>query len=264
MIDKEKYLRAKLKDFQHIFNQTAEIYEYAFERGGPRESAVRGYLKSHLPKRFGVTTGKVLNPEGELTKQIDIIIYDALNCPIIYKETKGVEYQIIPADSAIGDIEVKSIVTPEVLKDSIANLKSFGNVVSKFNKKIVCGFWGYATPVFAKQIEVDLYFNTLQSILAEVRDYQYIKNGIILPNTTNINVTGKIIKKVPCFLYLREDATLDATISRKKKKLKKFPVLTESDPEVILSAYMMLLTDNLNKWKPHSYSTYKYHLQFGK
>ena len=110
MGDKEKYSRIKLKKFQSIFNETAEVYENPPDRGGPREYAVREYLKIHLPRRYGVTAGKVMGRDGGLSRQIDILIYDAMNCPILYSEQLGEEYHIIPADGTIANIEVKSIV----------------------------------------------------------------------------------------------------------------------------------------------------------
>lgn len=102
-LDKETFSRAKLKDFQHLFEQTAEIYEHKPDRGLPREKAVLDFFKYHLPKKYGVTTGKIIDRNGNLSKQMDIIIYDSVNSPILYSEKVGPEYDFIPADSVVGN-----------------------------------------------------------------------------------------------------------------------------------------------------------------
>jgi len=263
MINKEKFLRAKLKDFQHIYEQTGEIYEHPPDRGGPREKAVRDYLKFHLPKKYGVTTGKILNQNGLLSRQIDVIIYDALNCPIIYSENVGEEYQIIPADSTIGAIEVKSIVNNEAMKNIFTNMNSIKEVIGD-KHKVMSGFFGYSTPIFKTEDEVDSYLYNMESLFNKDPLKKFLKIGCILPNR-NVKVVGKIMKTTPCFLFIRENIILDSTITKGKEfKIHNFPKFMESDPEVILSLYMLFLIDNLNRWKPRKYSMMSYNIQFGK
>lgn len=263
MINKEKFLRAKLKDFQHLYEQTEEIYEHPPDRGGPREKAVRDYLKFHLPKKYGVTTGKILNQNGVLSRQIDVIIYDALNCPIIYSEAIGEEYQIIPADSTIGAIEVKSIVNNEVMKNIFTNMNSIKEVIGD-KHKVTSGFFGYSTPIFKTEDEVDSYLYNMESLFNTDPLKKFLKIGCILPNR-NVTVVGKIMKTTPCFLFIRENIILDSTITKGKEfKIHNFPKFMESDPEVILSVYMLFLIDNLNRWKPRKYSMMSYNIQFGK
>lgn len=262
MINKEKFLRLKLKDFQHIFEQTEGIYEHPPDRGGPREKAVRDYLKYHLPKKYGVSTGKILNPSGMLSRQIDVIIYDSLNCPIIYSEAVGEEYQIIPADSTIGAIEVKSIVNKEIMRNIMINMESIKKVVGDKNK-IIAGFFGYSTPVFKTEDEVDSYLYRMEKLFQSNSIIKFIKIGCILPNT-KVTVFGKVMKKPPCFLFRRGDIELDSTITKgKERKLYNIPIFMESDPEVLLSMFMLILVNNLNKWKPRKYSMLHYAIQFG-
>lgn len=264
MIDKEKYLRAKLKDFQHIFEQTEDIYEHPPDRGDPREKAVRDYLKFHLPKKYGVTSGKILNPNGMLSRQIDVIIYDALNCPILFSERIGGEYQIIPADSTVGAIEVKSIVTPDVGLDILKNIESFMEAVGEENNKVIAGFFGYSTPIFKTEDEVSAYLSKMQKIFSNEKYKKILRVGCILPNK-QVKVTGKIIKTTPCFYFMRGPVILDSTITKgKERKIHNYPTFAESDPEVILSAFMLFLSEAMNKWRPRKYSMMKYYLQFGK
>lgn len=262
-MDKEKFLRAKLKDFQHIFEQTEDVYEYAPDRGLTREKAVRDFLRYHLPLKYGVTTGKVLSRDGILSKQIDIIIYDAINCPILYSERIGMEYQIVPADSTIGVIEVKSIITPSLTKDIVSNLESFKKLKGVKNNSIA-GFFGYSTPIFKTSNEIDDYALNMQNILIDSDADKTTKVGCVIPNR-KVEVVGRIMNSIPCFLFWRDDFILDSTITKgKEKKLKNLGVFVESDPNVILPAFMLILTSALNKWKPHEYSMMHYYIQFSK
>src|SRR3954466_6350700 len=51
--------------------------------GETREGALLGFLRSVLPTRWGIGTGKVVAHTGEDSPQLDMIIFDALNTPMI-------------------------------------------------------------------------------------------------------------------------------------------------------------------------------------
>jgi len=261
-IDKETYLYAKLRDFQHIFEQSESIYDHPPDRGGPREKAVRDYLKTHLPKKYGVTTGKILNRQGELTRQIDIIIYDAINCPILFSETVGEEYQIIPSDSVIGTIEVKSTLNRTTSIEIIKNIESVLEVTN--SNKIISCFFCYSPPIFKSQEEISLYCQAMQTIFSQEKYKKILRLGCVLPNKKN-TITGKIMKTEPCFFFMRQTVTFDRTITKgKEKKVANYPVFSESSPDVLLPVFVSILSDELNKWKFQNYSISKYIIQYGK
>lgn len=261
-IDKEIYLYAKLRYFQHIYDQSEAVYEHPPDRGGPREEAVRDYLKAHLPRKYGVTTGKILNQSGELTRQIDIIIYDALNCPILYSERIGKEYQIIPSESVVGTVEVKSTLTETAAGEIIKNTKSILEVTN--TDKITSSFFCYAPPIFKEEKEIDAYCQTIQKHFSNNKFEKILKIGCVLPSNKN-HIKGRIMKKDPCFFFMPITITLDKTITKgKEKKLHNYPVFAEGDPEVLLAVFMSRLSDELNKWTFKKYSILKYMISFGK
>ena len=47
--------------------------------GTHREDLVAAFLRTHLPKRFGITTGLVISPDGEFSNQADLLIVDHMN-----------------------------------------------------------------------------------------------------------------------------------------------------------------------------------------
>jgi hypothetical protein len=85
---------------KEIFAQAAKKLRADFEevkatvlhgglKGGEAEDLVRKFLQGHLPKRFDAGSGLVIDPHDQLSKQMDVIIYDALNCPVYRTSEKA-------------------------------------------------------------------------------------------------------------------------------------------------------------------------------
>ncbi|MEG2299978.1 MAG: hypothetical protein RSA88_00010 [Acinetobacter sp.] len=71
------------------------------------EEILREFLKTFLPKGVSVEQGFVAGVDGELSKQIDIIIYDSHNYAPYYRINDIV---VVPNSSVIAIIEVKTTV----------------------------------------------------------------------------------------------------------------------------------------------------------
>ena len=57
--------------------------EHRPSAGDNREAIVADFLREHLPKAFGVSTGMVLSKSGEYSAQADVLIVDQLwNSPL--------------------------------------------------------------------------------------------------------------------------------------------------------------------------------------
>jgi hypothetical protein len=117
-------LTTMLEQVEHTliarYRESAAI-RHAGDRGENREAILRNFLSDNLPKRYGVTKGEVITPEGEHSFAADIIVYDALNCPVLYAgETK-----ILPIEGVYGVIEVKSRLSKHQLVDALGKLASF-------------------------------------------------------------------------------------------------------------------------------------------
>lgn len=117
----------------------SEIIDHNLEKGQGNEQALRDLLISYLPKRFGVGKGKVTNSSGQLSRQADIIIYDALNCPTMFIDEN--ENQILPIEGVYKVIEVKTTLTSSTLRDAFTNLLSVHELGTRKNRsknKMVC------------------------------------------------------------------------------------------------------------------------------
>ena len=99
-----------LTDFDQIQSQIG----HAGERGEDRETVVRDFLAKYLPKKYAIGSGQIIDRYGGISRQCDIVIYDALNCPLLLVK-EG--YQIFPVEAVLGVVEVKSILNSRSLED---------------------------------------------------------------------------------------------------------------------------------------------------
>lgn len=113
------------------------------EDGRYKEVILINYLKRILPNSVSVGTGFVKNNGGELTNQIDIIIYKE-QYPKLFSEG---DFVILMPESVIGIIEVKSTSTTSVLtskKNDLSVIKKAeenGKIIG--NRKIFNGIFAY-------------------------------------------------------------------------------------------------------------------------
>ncbi len=82
----------------------AGFIKHAGDKGENREHILRDFLSNHLPKKYGVAKGEIVTKTGQHSHSADIIIFDAINCPILYSEKTAV----VPIEGVFGIIEVKS------------------------------------------------------------------------------------------------------------------------------------------------------------
>lgn len=87
-----------------------------------REELVRQFLRRHLPRRFEVESGFVFDAHGRVSRQMDVIVFDAETGPR-FKASGGRLF--VPCESAVCVGEVKSrIETKEEAAAAFANLRS--------------------------------------------------------------------------------------------------------------------------------------------
>jgi hypothetical protein len=103
---------------------------HAALRGGEAEELMRRFLREHIPRRFDVGSGFIIDPRDTVSRQTDVIIYDALNCATY--RTSDIA-GIFPANNVAAVVEVKSRLDGHYLEDAfakIASVKSLGKVRS--------------------------------------------------------------------------------------------------------------------------------------
>lgn len=92
------------------------------ELGTAREQIIRNFLTAHLPKRFEVSTGFVFDCKGNVSRQLDIVVFDADTCPRF--EIPGGKF-MFPCEAVVAVGQVKSSLTSrDAFRSAIDNLAS--------------------------------------------------------------------------------------------------------------------------------------------
>ncbi|MBA3633863.1 MAG: hypothetical protein H0W58_13815 [Acidobacteria bacterium] len=83
-------------------------------------------LKNHLPNRYQADRAFVIDSEGKLSEQIDIVIYDRQYTPLLYNQNNQI---FVPAESVYAILEVKQELDLDKIQyagkkiSSVRNLK---------------------------------------------------------------------------------------------------------------------------------------------
>jgi hypothetical protein len=100
----------------------SQLVPHRGERGLGREVVVRRFLADHLPKRFTVDTGFVIDHSGACSDQIDVVIVDSHVCPLF--EDAG-ERRFFPVEGVVAVGQVRSSATSRgEWKSALKNLES--------------------------------------------------------------------------------------------------------------------------------------------
>lgn len=90
-----------------------EALKHPGTKGGATEAVWLSILASHLPRRYEVCSGHVVDREGQFSDQIDLIIFDRQYSPFIF-DFHGAK--VVPAESVYAVVEAKQAVNTEHVK----------------------------------------------------------------------------------------------------------------------------------------------------
>lgn len=107
------------------FEETSDI-QHRLTKGEERETVVvKEYLKKYLPAKYGVTAGEIIDSDGNISKQQDIIIFDYLNTMPLFSLDNDSETQSrVPIENVYAVIEVKSSLSNSEIDDAIEKYDS--------------------------------------------------------------------------------------------------------------------------------------------
>ena len=127
-ITTENYL-----ELLHSFERSREIFWneesnkliHSGEYGEYREDLLKKFLNLYIPENYGISSGFIITPSGEISSQCDIIIYDKSKTPKI----QNMENQrFFPIETILGVGEVKSTI------NTIGELNHYLRKLSKVKK----------------------------------------------------------------------------------------------------------------------------------
>lgn len=97
------------------FKET-KLYSHNLTKGEVRERVLRDFLRPFLPDCYGLGSGQVFSSDGNESKQIDIVIYDAVFSIVMKIDEASL---IFPCESVFGSIEVKSVLNSNELETAV-------------------------------------------------------------------------------------------------------------------------------------------------
>ena len=114
-------LKAEIDRIRDSIPHSAEI-------GSSIEKCIRSALQEVLPSKIGVADGFVIDSDGEVSKQMDIVLYDKLGTPIISSSDGA---QVFPVEATYACGEIKTQLDATTLKDTFEKCSSYKNLSRK-------------------------------------------------------------------------------------------------------------------------------------
>jgi len=95
------------------------------QAGGEGEAIVRHFLNDHLPGRYRATGGFIIDKRDGMSGHVDVIVYDALNCPVYRTSSEGM---VVPNDNVAAVVEVKFQLTTTTLDEALDKIHEVKNL----------------------------------------------------------------------------------------------------------------------------------------
>lgn len=101
--------------------QARSVLDHPGQKGSAAEEGFRQFLRDYLPGRFDVSTGTVVDSNGNASKQMDVIISDAGQTPVLFSSG---ENRVVPIEGVYAAIEIKSNLSADELEGCFNNMQS--------------------------------------------------------------------------------------------------------------------------------------------
>lgn len=102
-------------------NVAAGVHSHPTDLGDATELKWIDALRGFLPRRYWVEKARVLDSRGEISQQIDIVVFDRHYCPLWFNDG-GSHY--IPAESVYAALEVKQDLSKTRLGEASDKIES--------------------------------------------------------------------------------------------------------------------------------------------
>ncbi len=95
------------------FSTNREFIKHPGSKGDSLENVWINWLREYLPNRYCVDKAFIIDSNGNLSHQLDLVIYDQHFTPFVFKQD-GISY--IPAEGVYAVFEVKPEITKEYIE----------------------------------------------------------------------------------------------------------------------------------------------------
>jgi len=178
----ENYFFLLSQEFDLRIKQAKEfIKNHNPSLGVINEEILRKFLKDHLPKWIEVAQGFILSKDGTLSTQCDIIIYNSNFYAPLYRVNDLI---IVPPESVIHVIEVKTKINKKILHEQFPKFKTIKTLCPNANTSIFI----FYPPKWKKTIEYITKFDFTNYLDTELPENIYGFNYYCL---SKVNIVGE-------------------------------------------------------------------------
>lgn len=111
MIDFKELFSSLQSEMQASLKINRKCISHMGSMGDASETHWMAFLSAYLPSKYKVDNAMVIDSDGNVSQQIDIVIYDALYTPFIFNHDN---FKYIPAESVYAVFEVKQDIANNI------------------------------------------------------------------------------------------------------------------------------------------------------
>lgn len=243
MIDLKDLFHGLQDDMMRNLQINREFITHPGSKGDATEQRWISFLRDYLPSRYKVDKAMVIDSNGNVSEQIDIVIYDSLHTPFIFNKDN---FLYIPAEAVYAVFEVKQNISGQI-EYAAKKIESVRKLKRTSIEMINAGI-SYPAKRLTKIIGGILSTTSTDSINAIEKKIKKL-TGLQTLDMACICDTGSITIKY------NENESKTAVPKEQEDKQKEIddqyrsrrePILYFSDKEVSLFSFFLQLVSNLN------------------
>lgn len=189
----------KISAIINSYDASANI-EHNGTKGDYREDEIRNFISEILPNNLGVSSGIVVDVNGQQSHQLDIVIYDKNILPTFLKNQN---LAFFPLDSVKYAIEVKSLINKDEMEnDVVKKFLDFNSLKSIRGRTYITALMAFNTDLKEKE-EIERYYeiNSNMIIDPEVQIIVAMNQGYYFWDIEVKKINDKIFKIISWYGY---------------------------------------------------------------
>lgn len=233
-------LRKSIKRIEADFDFSALI-DHNCSKGTFREQILKNFLRPFLPGCYGVSGGQAFDNTGNISKQLDVVVYDSL---FSYVAPYMDDFIYFPCESVYGNIEIKSKLNKQSFEEAVENIAS----LKKLSRKGVdCFYVNPMKPLNINNVTWDI--QAFSEYLGIIFAYESVSSSTLLEYVKNgINDGSMERDKLPNIIVLFKEQKIITRYHQRKDGMyaihplgKYDGYLVEECGENVLSEFLVLL-----------------------
>ena len=150
-------------------------YPHKSGRGDLREQLLREFLDRRLPQSVAATKGHIVDSDGRITPEFDIVLFNPLARLVISQADDS--RKVLPVESVYCVVEVRTNLNTSAVKDAANKMKSLGELRRHYRPSAVAEFLDIDTSDLATGIS-----STGPSFVLPINRYLFGYDGISRDN----------------------------------------------------------------------------------